>query len=228
MVDISNEVNSVGSILSPLIIPMYSWTGERLRDFNIGLSRDSPEVSDPRNMTYCICDQYNGTSFNGEIIQVNCTRQCDTGRFVIIHMPYVVDNLHLSEVEVYEGKTNSNDFHHCFILLLGSDIWGEIWDYGVLQQEVVIKLKNYICVTDKEAWKITFSTKVFRHPSFVSDCQCNESEFAYPHTGITLSQVSPPRFVILSILLTKYYSPQTNLYCTHSDLYLQDIGLMCR
>lgn len=108
--DIHNEVKSVETMLSPLIIESYLRTGFRLHNFNIGLSMESPKDTDPINMAYCICDRYNGTSFTGEIIRVNCSSQCDTGRFLIIHMPNGDDYLNLSEVEIYEGKTSFDDF----------------------------------------------------------------------------------------------------------------------
>lgn len=104
------ELNSTEIMVSALITAMYSWTGDRLRDFNVGLSRERPEVSNPRDMDYCICSQYLGTTYGGQTIQVKCSRRCDTGRFVIVHMPNVTEFLSLEEVQVYEGLLNSNNF----------------------------------------------------------------------------------------------------------------------
>lgn len=63
----------------------------------------------PRLMTYALCAHYAGVSFNGEIIRFQCHSPNITGRYVVVHLPSVVNEiLTLCEVEIFSGDSSKN------------------------------------------------------------------------------------------------------------------------
>ena len=85
---------------------MWWFTGERLRDFYVGVTDDAPTAVVPRpfpNPTYQVCYHYTGLQFDvATRDQIICNRVL-SGRYVIVQLAFV-EYLTLCEVEVYAGK----------------------------------------------------------------------------------------------------------------------------
>ena len=85
-------------------IPSHIHAGERLRDFYIGVTNDSPVTVTPTTnpTSYPVCFYYTGAFPSGTRDVIVCDDEM-TGRYVVIQLT-TSESLALCEVEIYRGE----------------------------------------------------------------------------------------------------------------------------
>lgn len=83
----------------------YSWIsviGDRLTNFHIGTTNDSPQTIIPEPENYDICHTQDTALGNGETKSFDCKTK---GRYLIIQFNDKAEHLNLCDVKVFGGKS---------------------------------------------------------------------------------------------------------------------------
>ena len=89
-------------IKKSLCFNVVLFKGERLHDFNVGVTSLDPTVAPPSPSTYSLCAAFVGVA--GPTVNITCNTGI-VGRYVVIQIPGSGQMLTLCEVEVF---TSSN------------------------------------------------------------------------------------------------------------------------
>ena len=81
-----------------------SLTGERLHNFNVGLTNNSPAEIAPSLSNYNVCLHYGGTVPQGDTVSLQCEQSCRMGRYLVVQIQGAAETLTLCEVEVHKGE----------------------------------------------------------------------------------------------------------------------------
>ena len=94
-------------MLKSLQILLLYLKGARLRDFQVGVSMNSPVDVTPDVTNYPVCATFPGTATDGQIIDLTCNTPV-VGRYVILQFRSISEYLHLHELEVFGIGMNSH------------------------------------------------------------------------------------------------------------------------
>ena len=84
-------------------------TGDRLHDFNVGITNSFPIATTPTPMNYQLCSHYTGQVDAGATETVTCNQSASLrGRYVVVQILGQNERLTLCEVKVYGGEYSAD------------------------------------------------------------------------------------------------------------------------